>query len=338
MDGAPVVLLDPWPRTRAMVLDAAVEAVLSAFGEVHAHWGPGRMEDARVDALLPRTVLVLGQTHLSAARLARAPRLQAVVNLKGNWEPFVDYAACRARGIEVLSIAPAMAPAVAEWVLGAILDRLRGFCAADRAMREGREAYGIAGNGEARSLFGATVGLVGFGNLGRALRPLLAPFGCPVLVADPGLPAGFLAEQGCRRVELEALLAEAQVIAILAGVTAGNAGFLDRARLERIRPDATVVLASRAEVVDFEALVELAEAGRFRLAVDVFPEEPVPAEAPVRRAGRVLLSAHRAGGTEASYARLRALLAEDLGQIRAGLPPLRLQRAEPALASRDRSR
>jgi phosphoglycerate dehydrogenase-like enzyme len=52
----------------------------------------------------------------------------------------------------------------------------------------------------------------------------------------------------------------------------------------------------------------------------------------------VLLSAHRAGGTEASYARLRALLAEDLQQIRAGLPPLRLQRAEPALASRDRSR
>ncbi len=109
----PVVLLDPWPRSRAMVLDAAVEAAIAGFGELHAHWESGRMPDERVEALLPRTVLILGQTHLPAERLARAPRLRAVVNLKGNWEPFVDYAACRARGVEVLSIAPAMAPAVA---------------------------------------------------------------------------------------------------------------------------------------------------------------------------------------------------------------------------------
>lgn len=338
MSDPPVVILDPWPRTRAMVLDPTVERAIAAFGEPHAYWDGGRMPDARVEALLPRAVLVLGQTHLPAERLDRAPHLKAVVNLKGNWEPHIDYAACRARGIEVLSIAPAMAPAVAEWVLGAILDRLRGLAEADRAMREGGEAYGIAGNQEARTLFGATVGLVGFGNLGRALRPLLAPFGCSVLVFDPWLGPGFLAEQGCRKVALEELLESSEVIAILAGVTAGNEGFLDRSRLERIRADATVVLASRAEIVDLEALVALAEAGRLRLAVDVFPLEPVPAEAPIRRSRRVLLSAHRAGGTRASYARLRAMLAEDLDQIRAGLPPLRLQRAEPALAAQARSR
>jgi|YNPMSStandDraft_1061717.scaffolds.fasta_scaffold06313_4 phosphoglycerate dehydrogenase-like enzyme len=338
MEGPPVALLDPWPGTRAMVLDRAVEPVLAAFGEVHAHRGASGRDEARVDALLPRTVLVLGQTHLPAARLARAPLLEAVVNLAGKWQRFVHQAASRARGIEVLAIAPAMAPAVAEWVLAAILDRLRGLGATDRAMREGREAYGIAGNGEARTLCGATVGLVGCADLGRALRPLLAPFRCPVLVADPGLPAGFLAERGCRKVELERLLAEAEVIAIRAGPTAENADFLERARLEWSRLDVTVVLASRAEVLDFEALDELAEAGRFRLALDLFPEQPVPADANVRGADRVLLSTHRAGGGAASYAHLRPLLAEDLGQIHAGSPPLRLQRAESALACRTRSR
>lgn len=119
------MLLDPWLRTRAVVLDAGVEAAQAISGEVHAHWQPGRMPDARVEELLPRSMPVLGRSHLPVERLARTPRLEAVVGLEGNCEPFVHYAACRASGVEVVSIAPAMAPAVAAWVPGAILGRLR---------------------------------------------------------------------------------------------------------------------------------------------------------------------------------------------------------------------
>lgn len=75
-----------------------------------------------------------------------------------------------------------------------------------------------------------------------------------------------------------------------------------------------------------------------RAPVDVFPEEPIPADSPYRDTPDVLFSAHLAGGLEASYARIRDMMMDDIRQILAGLPPLRMQRAEPRQAAMARSR
>ncbi len=91
-------------------------------------------------------------------------------------------------------------------------------------------------------------------------------------------------------------------------------------------------------MVDFDALVEMAGQGRFRAAIDVYPEEPVPADAPCRTTPDVLYSAHLAGGIEPSYARIRDMMMDDIRQILAGLPPLRMQKAEPRQAAMARSR
>ena len=330
-------LLDPFPRTREMILNDAAWAELEGLGRVISHFGE-RMPDETVEAHLPAATLVIGQTALPRDRLDRAPNLLAVINVKGNWEPNIDYEACQARGIWVLSIAPAMARAVAEVCIGFAIDLARGITPADRAFRAGQEAYGIRGNQDGYSLYGAEVGFIGYGNLGRCLRPLLTPFGCRVSVYDPWIPPGYLAEQGCRPADLREVLQGSRFLFILAGVTTENEGFLDRKKLSLIPKDASVVLASRAEVVDFDAFVELAEAGRFRAAIDVFPEEPVPADHPVRGTRRILLSAHRAGGIWASYDRIRTMMMEDIRQILAGHPPMRLQRAEPRQAAMMRSR
>lgn len=334
----PLVLIDPAPRTREMILSDAAWAELQERTRVVAWLEGGRMPDAMVEEHLPQAAVIIGQTPLDAARVARAERLRALINVKGNWEPTIDYAALQARGVHVLSAAPAMAQAVAEWCLAAAIDLGRGITRADAEFRAGAERYGIAGNQRATSLFGARIGLIGYGNLGRALRPLLAPFGGPVTVHDPWLPPGFIAEQACVGAGLDEVLAGSEVLFLLAGVTAENEGFVDRSRLERIAADARVVLASRAEIVDFAAFVELAEAGRFGAAIDVFPDEPVPADHPVRRTRNILLSAHRAGGTWHSYRRISAMLMDDLRLILQDLPPVRLQRAEPRLAAMMRSR
>ncbi len=333
----PLVLIVPSPRTLSMIAGDEDLAWLSEHADVVVHESGPAPEDL-VEQCLPGLTIVLGQVPMSAERLARAPRLRAYINVKGNWEPNVDYAACLRHGIEVLSIAPAMAPAVAEMALAMALDLARGVTLADRAFRAGLERWGIAGNLESFLLREAPVGMIGFGNLGRALRPLLAPFRCPVAVYDPWLSPGYLAEYDCRAAALEEVLASSKVLFVLAGVTAENEGFLDRMQLERIRPDAAVVLISRAEVVDFEAFVELAEAGRFRAAIDVFPHEPLARDHPARRAQRSLLSSHRAGGIPESYARIREMLWEDVELLLAGLPPVRLQRAHPAIAAIQRSR
>jgi phosphoglycerate dehydrogenase-like enzyme len=333
----PLILIDAAPRNRDMILTDAIEARLGAIADIVAHYD-GRMPDAIVEAHLGRADIIVGQTPMDAARLARAPRLKAIVNVKGNWEPTVDYAEAQRRGIQVLSIAPMMAPAVAEMCIGFAVALGRGILRNDRLLHDGGESYGIRGNGDAVSLFGANVGLVGYGNLGRALRPLLAAFGCRIAVHDPWLTPGYLAEEGCRAAPLDEVLAHSRFLFLLAGVHAENEGFLDGTRLSRIAHDACVVLASRAEIVDFPAFVDLADAGRFRAAIDVFPVEPVPADDPVRRTRNILLSAHLAGGIRDSYRRIAETLDDEIPHLLAGLPARRLQRAEPRLAAMQRSR
>jgi phosphoglycerate dehydrogenase-like enzyme len=128
------------------------------------------------------------------------------------------------------------------------------------------------------------------------------------------------------------------VLFLLAGVTSDNEGFLDCGLLETIRNDASVVLASRAEIVDFKEFLNLAGKGVFRAAVDIFPEEPVPANSPYRSVPNVLFSSHLAGGLNASYARIREMMLDDIGQIMKGFPPLQMQKADPKLAAKMRSR
>lgn len=333
----PLLLIDPAPRTREMILSDDAFGRLQGMAEIVMHLD-GRMPDALVDANIARADVIIGQTAMPAARIERAQRLKAIVNVKGNWETNVDYALCQARGIQVLTIAPAMAPAVAEACLGFAIDLARGITRNDRRFRAGEDRYGIKGNGDAYTLYGADVGFIGFGNLGRSLRPLLQPFGCRVAVHDPYLAPGYLRDHGCAPAGLDEVLSRSRFLFILAGVTSENEGFLDRAKLSLVPKDAAVVLASRAEVTDFDAFVELAEAGAFRAAIDVFPVEPVPPDAPVRRTRNILLSSHLAGGMLASYRRISDLLMDELPLLLRGQASLRLQRADPRLASMQRSR
>jgi phosphoglycerate dehydrogenase-like enzyme len=333
----PLILIDAAPRSKDMIFSGDAEARLKALADIVEHYD-GRMPDPIVDAHLSRADVIVGQTPMDAHRLARAERLKAIINVKGNWEPVIDYAEAHRRGIQVLSIAPAMAPAVAEMCVGLAIALGRGIARNDKLFRAGGESYGIRGNGDAVSLYDADVGFIGYGNLGRALRPLLEPFRCRVGVYDPWLTPGYLTTEGCHAAGLDDVLAQSRFLFILAGVHAENEGFLDRAKLARIRPDACVVLTSRAEVTEFHAFVELAEAGRFRAAIDVFPVEPVPADDLVRHTRNILLSSHLAGGTRDSYRRISELLLDEIPHILKGLPARRLQHAEPRLAALQRSR
>ena len=337
MTNKPLIFLDPFPRNEAMVYTPDCAEALSGMGDVVAHLG-SRAPDDLVEAHLGEMAVLIGQTAMPRERLDRAPNLRAILNVKANWEPNIDYAECHARGIHVLSAAPAMAPAVAEFCVGQAISLLRGLHRSDGLFRNGQEAYGIGGNGSAESLYGATVALIGYGNLGRALAPLLRPFGVRLLAHDPWLSDGYLSSEGLTPVGLADALSHSDVIFLLAGVTSDNEGFLDREMLSLIRRDACVILASRAEIVDFDDFLALAAEGAFRAAVDVFPDEPVPATSAWRNTPNVLFSAHLAGGIRASYARIRGMMLDDIGQILKGLPPLRMQKADPQFAAKMRSR
>ena len=185
----PVVVLVPEPQSVERIFRPETLARLHEQFEVVEPEG-----DAGLDAALADAWAVVGQPDLPAERLALAPHLRAVLNVEGNFYPNVDYPTCFARSIRVLGCGPAYAQAVAEHALGLALDLARGISREDRAFRAGRERYLGEGNADAVLLRHADVGLVGYGNIGRALRPLLAPFAPTLRVYDPWLPDAVLRE------------------------------------------------------------------------------------------------------------------------------------------------
>jgi phosphoglycerate dehydrogenase-like enzyme len=207
----PVILVDPLPRTLDLICEPEVRRRLEALGRLEVS-EDRPMADERVDRLLPDAVLLVGQTALPRERLDRAPNLKAVFNVETNFLPNIDYRACQERGIWVLSPTAAFAPSVAEAALGMAIDLARGITAADRAFRAGTESYGLAANEGCFELTGSSVGLIGFGDLGRTLRQLLVPFRTPVTVYDPWLPDDAILAQDCRPAPLDELLASCRVV------------------------------------------------------------------------------------------------------------------------------
>lgn len=333
----PIILVDPLPRTLDLIMEPAVRARLDKLGKVVLS-EDRPMSDAEVDRLLPETVLLFGQTAMPRARLDRAPKLKAIFNVETNFLPNVDYQACQERNIPVLSPGSAFAAPVAEAALGMAINLARGITEADRDFRAGHEKYGLDANTRTFRLMGAPVGLIGFGDLGKNLRDLIRPFKNRVAVYDPWLPDEIIRRHDCEPASLDEVLSTSKVIFVFAGVTSENQGFLGPREFALMQPDTAFLLMSRAAVVDFPAMLDAIRSGHIRAAIDVFPIEPVPADDPVRSLPNVILSAHRTGGTTDALFAIGSMAVADAELIMRGLPPQLCRRADPAVASRLRSK
>ena len=214
----PLILIDPLPLTVSMCFAAAAKDRLAALGRLVVHES-ARMPAAMVEEHLAEVEVLIGQTDMPAERLERAQKLRAIINIEGNFLPNVDYVTCFRRGIWVLNASPVFAETVAEIALGMMLDLARGIAAADRAFRAGREVWGLESNKESFLIRGQPVGLIGFGDLGRAFRRLLVPFGCPIKVYDPWLPDLLIRDHDCTPAGLDEVLETSRIIAVFAAVT-----------------------------------------------------------------------------------------------------------------------
>ena len=228
-----------------------------------------------------------------------------------------------------LNISSVFAQPVAEAALGMAIDLCRGISRADRHFREGTEQYGLIANSEAISLYGQDLGLIGLGDLGKALVPLLRPFGCRIRAYDPWLPVEYVQGLGCESESLDTVLRCSRVIFIVAGVTSQNQGLIGAKQFALMQPGSAVLLVSRAAVVDFDAALVFAGRGHIRFATDVFPEEPLPAEHPARQTGNVLLCGHQAGALPRALKQIGKLVVADAELIARGLPPILCKAAQP---------
>jgi len=136
------------------------------------------------------------------------------------------------------------------------------------------------------------------------------------------------------------VLSTSKVVFMLASATTMNHGFVGRRELGLLQAGSVFLLLSRAAVVDFPELVREAKSGRIKVAIDVFPEEPVPAGDPLRvgAGDSLLLSAHRTGGMPEALRLIGRMTVADAELILRGLPPQLCRRADPNVASRLRSK
>jgi phosphoglycerate dehydrogenase-like enzyme len=327
------VILDPHFRRMANIFtDHDLERLHSVCDVVWAKDEP--MPEERIEEVRSEVVAIIsGWWRHGDVR--RYPKLRAVMEVGGGFPSpeSLDYAACFARGVRVLSCAPAFGPAVAEMALGLALACARQIAWTDRAFRTDEPNWSHTdfetAIGDTFTLYGKTAGFIGFGGLARALKPLLAPFGCPVQVYDPWLTDTYLREQGVTPVDLDTLLSTSRFIYVLAVPSASNRALLSREKLSLIAPDAVLLLMSRSHLVDFDALTEMLLEGRFRAAVDVYPEEPLPQDHPIRQAEHAVLSSHRAGAIGEALLNIGRLVTNDVEAICRGLAPRYMQVAQP---------
>lgn len=331
------LFIAPSPRNVEDIFSPADLERLHALGDVFIH-EEGPVTDEIFNQRAADAHIIVGQFDMPAERLARAANLRAIVNVEGNFLPNVDYAQCFRQGVRVLNVSPVFAEPVAEAALGMAIDLARGISHADRRFRNGTEQYGLDANRDAFSLYGASVGFIGMGDLGRAILPLITPFRGVVRAFDPWLPPAYIESLGCEPASLETVLRESQIVFVVAGVTSQNQGFLTRDEFASMKSGAAFVLVSRAGVVDFDAMLDAAGSGHIRVATDVFPEEPLAAGHRARSIDNLLLSPHQAGALSAVLREIGRRALADIELIARGLPPVMCKIAQPETVGLMRSK
>jgi (S)-sulfolactate dehydrogenase len=254
--------------------------------------------------------IVRNRTPVRGAPLAAARRLKVVGRL-GVGLDNIDVAACASRGIEVIPATGANAESVAEYVVTAAMMLLRGAYFSTRAVEAGTWPRQMLSQG--RESAGKTLGLIGFGNIGRLTALKGAALGMRVIAYDPQVagddPAWGAAKAAPR--DLDALLTESDVLSLHIPLTPQTRGLLDRERLARMKRGAVVINTARGGIVDEAALAAMLREGRLGgAALDVFDDEPLAAGSVLAGVPRLLLTPHIAGVTLEANERVSALIAE----------------------------
>ncbi|HSE69717.1 MAG TPA: D-2-hydroxyacid dehydrogenase family protein [Nocardioidaceae bacterium] len=311
--GMRIAVLDDY---QGVALEMADWSPVLARAEVDVFTDHVRDVDALAERLAPHDVVVVmrERTPVPEALLERLPNLRLIVST-GRRNAAVDVAAARARGIEVCGT-PSLATAPAELTWALVLGLARHLPAEAAGVRAGGWQTTVG-----RDLHGRTLGILGLGRIGTQVAQVGVAFGMDVVAWSANLTDERAAEAGARRVDLDTLLAGSDVVTLHLVLGERTQGLLGRRELALMKPDALLVNTARAGLVDTHALVDALAAGRLGGAgLDVFDEEPLPVDHPLRGEPRALLTPHLGYVTEDVYRTFFAGVVEDILAFWGGTP------------------
>lgn len=268
----------------------------------------GLSGDALRDAIADAdAVIVRSSTRITRESLAAATHLQ-VIGRAGVGVDNIDVDAATERGIAVLNAPSGNTVSAAELAFALLLAVVRRIPAADRSMKAGEwDRKSFTGH----ELYGKTLGLVGAGRIGGEVARRARAFGMKVVAYDP-----HLSDERARALEIELaplgdVLRRADVVSLHVPLTAATAGLINAERIAFMKKGAILVNAARGGVVDEVALAAALESGHLAgAALDVFAEEPPPADHPLRRLDSVVLTPHLGAATTEAQQNVALEIAE----------------------------
>ena len=319
-----VVLYDKWSKSDAM--DIWVEMLREHLGldyvkheivyfENHAgalKWSTDVMENVKeaygdpefIKKMIKDAEVVLsGFAPMTASVMDSAPHLKVIGIARGG-PVNVDVKAATDRMILVVGTVGRNAESVADQTLGFILSESRHIARQnmhiktgtyfEESMKNGRGSY--LNRFEFSELGGKTLGLIGYGEVGKRVAKRAHAFGMTVIVYDPYVSTEAFKSEGCIKEELDKLLKTADFISIHAKLTPDTTHMINEAKLALMKPTAVIINTARGEIIDEKALYDALKSKRIAsAALDVFEEDPVKEDNPLLKLDNITVTPHTAG-------------------------------------------
>jgi len=284
--------------------------------------GPGDYDDSEIaDRLDGIDYLIVHKAPVSRAVFERADDLAVVAAARGGTEN-LDLDAAADHGVTTLHAPGRNANAVADYAVSFALAVHREIPQFVASTGRGKWALSFDPAGLPRDVTSLTVGIVGFGNVGRAVAKRWAGFEPEILAYDPFVDDETIREHGADPVPFETMLNRADILTLHARLTADTEHLFDADAFETMNEAALLVNTARGGIIDTDALVTALERGDIGgAALDVFEEEPIPAGHPLLSLDNACLSPHTAGSTRDAVYNGARIVAEDLAAIIEGREP-----------------
>jgi D-3-phosphoglycerate dehydrogenase len=290
---------------------------LEAAGFVVSFNERGRMlgEDELIAALPGHMATIASSEPYTERVFTAAPELRVVARLGVGWDR-IDLAAATRHRVAVAMAFGTNHDAVADHAFALMAAAALRIVDYDRRVRRG--GWGSQFHGR---LYGSTVGIVGFGRIGRALARRCKGFGMEVLAHDPAMDADTVAHLGCRLVPLDDLLRRSDFVSLHAPLVAQTRHLINAERLALMRPSAVLVNTSRGGLIDEPALIEALRSGQIAAAgLDVFAQEPL-VDSPLVELDNVVLTPHVAGSSRSAVEAMAARCVDSILTIARGELP-----------------
>ncbi len=273
---------------------------------------------AKTDALAEADILFGNGYPCTAELIGRGPKLRAIVTPWIGTEGF-DMAAATARGILVANgQVPENYLSMAEATIMLILASLHNFPEKIAAMKANQPAPVRA---KARMMRGKTIGMIGFGNMARAITSRLENWGVTLQTYAPRIRKPL--PDGVTRVELDDLLKTSDIVCILSTLNDETRGMLSLEKLRLMKQDAILINTARGYVAPETAIEAIAKEGRLhKIALDVFETEPLPADSPLRDLPNMILTPHCVGHSREGAEAVPKTAIANIVSALSGEPPL----------------